>query len=290
MSVGRPIFPLGIAIGFIVAGSTAPAAAQRQPPSPNATAQGKIVLIQGRVDSATATAEEQWNPARLFQPLFVSDRVRTLTASRSAILFIDETQVKLNAGAVLIVQQIKTTAGTSTTLNLLEGEGWFRTKNPSSGLTIKTPRAAAAIRGTEIDIVVRGTDALLTVTEGAAEFSNDAGAIVVNAGEQATATPGQLPTKRTLLNPEDAVQWVLYYPTRVAWHDFPVSAQTGATRDGFDRLIAGDRGRCDEGVPDDACDRPMVAHRRGDGAAAAGRSGPGANDSVGDDFHRGRGN
>jgi len=224
----------------LLTGGSITVAAQGPPASQPGNPQGKIVLIQGHVDSAPATSQEQWNPARLFQPLFVSDRVRTLTASRSAILFVDETQVKLNAGAVLTVQQIKTTAGTSTTLNLLEGEGWFRTKNPSSGLTIKTPRAAAAIRGTEIDIVVRGNDAVLTVAEGAAEFSNDAGAILVNAGEQATATPGQSPTKRTLLNPEDAVQWVLYYPTRIAWHDFPAAGRSGAARGGFDRLSAGD--------------------------------------------------
>src|SRR5262245_16579457 len=232
----RFVVALLTAIGLAAAWPTAPVATQ----PPAATAQGKIVLIQGRVDSAPAGAQEQWNPARLFQPLFVSDRVRTLTASRSAILFIDETQVKLNAGAVLTVQQIKTTSGTSTTLNLLEGEGWFRTKNPSSGLTIKTPRAAAAIRGTEINIAVRGNDAVLTVAEGAAEFSNDAGSILVNAGEEATATPGQIPVKRTLLNPEDAVQWVLYYPARVAWRDFPAASRAGVARAGFDRLIAGD--------------------------------------------------
>ena len=236
----RFVVVLGTTLALLVGGPIAPVWAQRPPSAPAAAPQGKIVLIQGHVDSAAASAQEQWNPARLFQPLFVSDRVRTLTASRGAILFIDETQVKLNAGAVLTVQQIKTTAGTSTTLNLLEGEGWFRTKNPASGLTIKTPRAAASIRGTEIDIVVRGNDSVLTVTEGAAEFSNDAGSILVNAGEEATAIPGQIPTKRVLLNPEDAVQWVLYYPARVAWHDFPASARAGAARSGFDRLVAGD--------------------------------------------------
>jgi tetratricopeptide (TPR) repeat protein len=202
-------------------------------------AQGKIIFVQGRVDSAPASNQEVWNPASLFQELFVSDRVRTLTASRSSILFIDETQVKLNAGAVLTVQQVKTPGGPSTTLNLLEGEGWFRTKNPASGLTIRTPGASATIRGTEINLVVTGNDAVLTVAEGAAEFSNDAGSILVEAGEEATATPGQLPTKRTLLNPEDAVQWVLYYPVRVAWHDLP-APPAGPSREGFDRLRAGD--------------------------------------------------
>ena len=233
---------LGVAVVLVAACTVASVEAQQNAPArpKDPGAQGKIVLIQGRVDSAVATDQNQWNPARLFQPLYVSDRVRTLAASRSAILFIDETQVKLNAGAVLTVQQVRTTAGTSTTLNLLQGEGWFRTKNPASGLTIRTPRAAAAIRGTEINLVARGDDAVLTVTEGAAEFSNDAGAILVTAGEEATAVPGQPPFKRTLLNPEDAVQWVLYYPTRVAWHDVPPAALAAPARAGFGLLESGD--------------------------------------------------
>jgi tetratricopeptide (TPR) repeat protein len=202
-------------------------------------AQGKIVLIQGHVDRAVAN-QPAWDPARVFQELFAGDRVRTLVASRTAILFIDETQVKLNAGAILSVQQIRQGQGGPTTLDLLEGEGWFRTKNPASGLTIKTPTASAAVRGTEINLQIRGPATVLTVTEGSAEFSNDAGSLRVNAGEEATATPGQPPTKRILLNPEDAVQWVLYYPTRVAWHDLPGDAQAAPARAGFDRLRAGD--------------------------------------------------
>jgi len=142
-----------IALGFLAAELASPVSAQTRPPAP-ANPQGKIVLIQGHVDSAASGGQDQWSPARLFQPLFVSDRVRTLSASRSAILFIDETQVKLNAGAVLTVQQIKTTSGTATTLNLLEGEGWFRTKISSSGLTTKTPRTAAYILSPENDLLV----------------------------------------------------------------------------------------------------------------------------------------
>ena len=72
------------------------------------------------------------------QPLFVAERVRTLDASRAAILFIDETQVKLNAGAVLTVREVaqhrRRPDGARAESS---GEGWFRTKNPRSGLTIQ---------------------------------------------------------------------------------------------------------------------------------------------------------
>ncbi len=223
---------------FVVSSHAALAGGQ-QPGQPTASAQGKIVAVQGRVDHAKAK-QELWDPAKLFQPLYVDERVRTLAASRTAILFIDETQVKLNAGAILTVQALRSRTGGSTTLDLIQGEGWFRTKNPTGAVTVRTAAASATLRGTEINIEIRANEAVLTVTEGTAEFTNPFGSLLVSAGEEATAVPGQAPTKRVVLNPEDAVQWTLYYPARVAWHDLPAAATAGPARVGFDRLRADD--------------------------------------------------
>lgn len=180
----------------------------------------------------------------MLQPLLVAERVRTLEASRASILFVDETQVKLNAGAILTIRQVRTAGGPASTMELQRGEAWFRTKNPRSGLTIQTPAAAAAIRGTEINIRVGAAgETTLTVVEGATELANPQGAILVNAGEEGTVLPGSAPTKRVVLNPEDAVQWALYYPTQVAYHDVggPSGAAAPASvREGFERLRAGD--------------------------------------------------
>jgi tetratricopeptide (TPR) repeat protein len=185
--------------------------------------QGKVVVATGTVQHTEAT-RELWNPARVLQPLFAAERVRTLTASKAAILFIDESQVKLNAGAVLTVHTVRRAGGPTTSLELERGEAWFRTKNPRSGLTVQTPAAAAAVRGTEINVVVRpDNETVLTVVEGSAEFSNTAGSIMVNAGEEGTARPGQAPTKRVILNPENAVQWALYYPIDPSWRDMPAA-------------------------------------------------------------------
>ena len=114
-------------------------------------------------------------------------------------------------------------------------------EEPGSGLTIQTPSAAAAVRGTEIDLRIGpSNETVLTVVEGSADFSNPQGAILVNAGEEGTAIPGQAPTKRVILNPEDAVQWALYYPAQVAWRDLPAGASSGPAGPGFERLRAGD--------------------------------------------------
>lgn len=192
----------------LCAGITSSAA--QTPPTP--PSQGRIVALNGRVEH-TPAKQETWSPARLAQPLFLAERVRTLDASRTSILFVDETQVKLNANAVLTVRDVRAGTGAPTTMELSRGEAWFRTKNPRSGVTVQTPAAAAAIRGTEINLRIGDAgETVLTVVEGSVEFSNPLGSIAVNAGEEGTARPGQAPTKRTLLTPEDAVQWVLYYP------------------------------------------------------------------------------
>src|SRR5262249_1977612 len=92
---------------------------------------------------------------------------------------------------------------------------------------------------TEINLRIGGAgETVLTVVEGSAEFSNPQGSILVNAGEEGTALPGQAPTKRVILNPEDAVQWALYYPARVAYREMPAAALTGAA--GSARLQAND--------------------------------------------------
>ena len=77
--------------------------------------QGKIIAMNGHVEH-TAAQREQWNAAVLLQPLLAAERVRTLTASRASILFIDETQVKLNASAVLTVREIRQPGGPGTSI------------------------------------------------------------------------------------------------------------------------------------------------------------------------------
>ena len=203
-------------------------------------AQGKVVSLSGRVEH-TVAAQERWTPARVLQPLLTAERVRTLEASRAAILFIDETQVKLNAGAVLTVRQVRAAGGAPSTMELERGEAWFRTKNPRSGLTIQTPAAAAAVRGTEINLRIGAAgETVLTVVEGAAEFFNPQGTLMVVAGEEGVARIGEAPTKRALLNPEDAVQWALYYPLQGAYRGLDLSTATANVRSGFERLRAGD--------------------------------------------------
>jgi len=201
--------------------------------------EGKILNTQGKVEYF-ATQTPQWQAAKLLQSLFTKDRVHTLAESKAAILFRDETQVRLNANAELVVRSLSDRPGSSSVFELLTGEGWFRTKNPSSDLHVATPSATAAIRGTEINVRIGQDDeTILTVVEGQVEFSNDWGSIRVNSGEEASARKGQAPTKRLIVNPEDAVQWVIYYPTSFSWHDLLANSMSDEARAGFLTMESG---------------------------------------------------
>jgi tetratricopeptide (TPR) repeat protein len=203
------------------------------------TSEGKVISAQGKVEYLPVQAAA-WAPAKILQDLFVQDRVHTLSRSRASILFKDETQVRLNANAELAVRSLSDRKGGSSVMELFQGEGWFRTKNPSSDLHVATPSATAAIRGTEINIRIAGPDeTVLTVVEGNVNFSNDQGSITVSSGEEATARKGEAPTKRLILSPEDAVQWVISYPLEVSWHDLLANSMNDAVRAGFLSLKEG---------------------------------------------------
>jgi tetratricopeptide (TPR) repeat protein len=223
------MFLLLLMLNFFTAG---PLLAQEDP-------QGRIISFQGRVEHLRALLE-RWNPAILLQELFVRDRVKTYKNSRAAVLFIDETQVRMREEAELTVRTVQKEREQATVFELVKGEGWFRTKSSTADLEVATPAATAAIRGTEVDIRVEETgETVLIVLEGDVTFGNEAGSILVFAGEEATALPGKAPTKRAVLNPQDAVQWVLYYPTTPSWHDYLRMEMPDSVREGFRLLKEG---------------------------------------------------
>jgi hypothetical protein len=217
----------------VVALATADAGAQTPAPDP----QGKVVAVTGKVEH-TAAEREAWNRATVFQPLFVSERVRTLAASKAAILFIDESQVKLNAGAVLTVHTVQRAGGATTSLGL-ERVTWFARRNHGSGLTITTPAAAAAVRGPKSTSSCAPTTRRCSPLWRIAEFSNAAGSILRTPARKERA-PGQAPTKRVILIGERGPVGAAL-PGRSAWRDLPRTLLAGgdvAARGGAAALAA----------------------------------------------------
>ena len=174
-----------------------------------AGAAAEIVSLQGTGDQRAAAAAD-WQPARPAQALATGDFVRTRQAARMALLFADDTQLRLHQNTVLQVKGVATPAQPVTTLLLNAGRAWTQTKRADgSRLNLETPAATAAIRGTDWDISVEDDGrTLITVLSGTVEFSNAQGAVSVGANEAAVAEVGKAPVKLVLSQPRDRIQWV----------------------------------------------------------------------------------
>ena len=174
-----------------------------------AGAAAEILNLQGSGEQRAAGAPE-WAPARVSQALAAGDFVRTGDSSRMALLFADQTQVRLHQNTVLQVKAVASAAQPVTDLLLQVGRAWAQTRRPTeSRLNLQTPAATVGIRGTDWDIEVEPDGrTLLTVLSGRVTFSNEHGAIVVSSNEAALAETGKAPVRLQLGQPRDRVQWV----------------------------------------------------------------------------------
>ncbi|CAN7608622.1 TonB-dependent receptor domain-containing protein [Acidovorax sp. LjRoot117] len=172
-------------------------------------AAAEIISLQGAGDQRNAAAAD-WQPARPAQALATGDFVRTRQAAKMALLFADDTQLRLHQNTVLQVKGVATPAQPVTTLLLNAGRAWTQTRRPDgSRLNLETPAATAAIRGTDWDLAVDDDGrTLLTVLSGTVEFFNVQGRVLVGANEAAVADVGKAPVKLVLSQPRDRIQWV----------------------------------------------------------------------------------
>ena len=223
----RAVLGLALAGMAVLARAAAPAPA----------AQIASLAGQGEVREAQLPG---WSPAKVNQPLFATNYVRTLAMSRMTLLYTDGTQEQLSANSVL--QILGASEGTQPASTRLErGRAWTQSKTLPHGLTMQTPWASAAIRGTDWEMAVAddGT-ATLTVFSGEVELYNEQGRVVVRPGEQARAERGRAPVKLRLQVSRDRIQWVSSFtvdPRRYAEFRAPsvdpaLAAIAEAIRDG----------------------------------------------------------
>ena len=169
---------------------------------------GEIISLQGKGEFREA-AESRWHDAAVRQKLAQGNFVRTVDASRMAVLLADQTQIRLAANSMIQIKQVGDNRDLGTVLKQSAGRSWTQSKNVPNKLAVETPSATAAIRGTDWELVVDEDGAsTMTVLSGEVLLSNEQGSVSIGAGEQAQAKIGVAPIKRILQNPRDRVQWV----------------------------------------------------------------------------------
>ncbi|NLS04981.1 tetratricopeptide repeat protein [Rhizobium sp. P32RR-XVIII] len=200
---------------FFVASPAVPEPVRRPTPAAGSVIDRKIGEEVRFVDLSN------WQNVDLHQDLLGGDVLRTNATGQLAILFADRTQVRLGRNSSLQVKRMAPTG--ETILNLQSGTMWARAQRGGQGLTVETPAAAAAIRGTDWTLTVKGDQTSLIVLEGRVELRNEHGSVEVAQGEGAVATIGQAPRKLVIVTPDDREQMLFYLTLRSGFTFMPAS-------------------------------------------------------------------
>ena len=163
----------GIA-ALAVLGEVLPVAADILPRHSPATAS---VIARKTGEEARFIDLDGWRSIDIAQELLVGDTLRTNAYGHLAVLFIDNTQIRLGRNSTMVVKKIGNAE--DTVLGLESGTLWGRAERGDEGVTIETPAAAAAIRGTDWTLTVEGDKTSLIVLEGVVELYNDFGSVSV---------------------------------------------------------------------------------------------------------------
>jgi tetratricopeptide (TPR) repeat protein len=201
-----------------------------QSPVPRVTpAAGSIVAAKGG-EELRFVREGDWRTAALKQDLLGGDTLRTNAIGNLAILFSDQTQIRVGRNSVLTVNGVSS-GQTNTQLELQAGNVWARASRGGPGVDVKTPAAVAAIRGTDWSLSVDASGRTsLIVLEGVVELSNPQGSVTVRQGEGAVAAIGQAPTKFVLVSPNDREQMLFYLTLRDGLMWLPATSLRGSAR------------------------------------------------------------
>lgn len=170
----------------------------------------KIASAQGQVD-VKAYGNLVWLSINKEDSLCPGDALRTSRWSRATL--------SLKSGAVLTVDQNTTMSFSAPVkndpswfINLLEGSTFFRSRQPQR-LDIQTPFINAVHKGTEFMVAVSGQQTEISVFDGQVAGENRSGKVTIDKGFKGIAEAGRPPRVQVLkITPEDAVQWMLYYP------------------------------------------------------------------------------
>lgn len=163
-----------------------------------------------------------WRTVDIHQDLLAGDVLRTNALGNLAVLFSDNTQVRLGRNTTMVVKEIN--PGDDSLLSLEEGSIWARAERGGEGVVVETPAASAAIRGTDWTMTVDGSGRTsLIVLEGLVELSNALGSVTVARGEAASAAIGQAPTKTVIVDPDDREQMLFYLSLRNGFSAMPAT-------------------------------------------------------------------
>lgn len=167
-----------------------------------------------------------WQVLEVDHRLLPGDEIRTGTAGGAAVLFADDTQIRIHRNSTFQIEQVRGGGVAQSRFRLLRGAAWSRAKQFLRGVSrvvasnretvqMITPVATIGIRGTDWHVqVAEGGETLVTVLTGEVALFNALGEVSLTRGEQGEAVAGRPPTKRVLVDVRDRPLFALEFEPR----------------------------------------------------------------------------
>ncbi|MEE2949779.1 MAG: FecR domain-containing protein [Pseudomonadota bacterium] len=202
------------------------ASARAEPVPRVAPAAGSVIATQIGEEIEFVDAPS-WRNVEVLQDVKAGDVLRTNAQGQLAILFSDQTQIRVARNSTLVVKE--RIPGGDTRLSLEAGQIFARAARGGPQVYVETAAATAAIRGTDWTMRVDGDRTTLSVLEGAVELSNPQGSVTVRQGEAAAATLGSAPSKIVIIADDVHEQMLVNVTVRAAFEAFPVATMQGSS-------------------------------------------------------------
>lgn len=177
------------------------------------TGLAKVESAQGRIEARVAGGED-WEALALGDILCPGDSLRVRNNSRAALTL----TIPLHGGNE---NTLRLDQNTSITFPENTGDAWIKLSEGvvhfisrlRRSFEVVTPYTNAGIDGTEFVVAVDSEGTRVTVLEGRVRAGGPSGEARVAGGESVFVAADGAPPVRTPVNPIDAVQWALFYPS-----------------------------------------------------------------------------
>lgn len=177
---------------------------------------GQFAAIVGEPTLHRGASRPTLNPQLLTQ-IQLGDRIETGDADKAEIVFKDGTTLRLGFNTSVEFPTLNPQPSTLNSplsrppeINLLRGQVWTKVQKTTNApqYAIRTEAATAVARGTEFGVKIQRAAStnssvpttVLTVKEGAVDFSNALGSVQATAMTETTATPNSAPSQPVRLN------------------------------------------------------------------------------------------
>ncbi len=187
---------------------------------------GTLVSIEGRGE-LQPQGQLGWQPVQLNDRFCAGDVLRVGPGGRAAVTLTNETILRINQNSILTFSAPEERVSV---LELLKGMLHIFSHRPRA-LKVSTPYVNGTVEGTEFLVAVNDQQAAVTVFEGLVRAANAQGSLDIGSGQSVTAAQGAAPQYSVVVNPREAVQWTLYYPTILA-------TAAGGTATEADKLVS----------------------------------------------------